>query len=148
MKRRLVCVLAVLLAGAGMVFAQASATINGRVTDPADAVVPNATISITNLATGVARDSVTNSEGLYSVPALQPGNYSVKVQAQGFSAADRSNVELLSGSTLSIDFKMSVGAVQQTVEVGAQAALVETSQATQGSSIRQTQVMNLPMINR
>ena len=54
----------------------------------------------------------------------------------------------LTGSTLSLDFKMQVGAVQQTVEVGAQAALVETSQATQGSSIRQAEVMALPMINR
>ena len=146
--KRVVFLLSAFLAGSALVFAQATATINGRVTDPADAVVPNASVTVTNLGTGVARDSVTNAEGLYSVAALIPGNYSVKVQAPGFSAADRSNVELLTGSTLSVDFKMQVGAVQQTVEVGAQAALVETSQATQGSSIRQAEVMALPMINR
>src|ERR1700745_1461408 len=95
--KRLAFVLSLLLAGRALVFAQATATINGRVVDPADAVVPNANVTVTNLATGVARDSVTNAEGLYTVPALTPGNYGVKVQAQGFGTADKPNVELLTG---------------------------------------------------
>jgi len=148
MKKRLGYILAVLLSMNGLVFAQATAAINGRVVDPADAVVPNATVTITNLGTGVARDSVTNAEGLYTVPALTPGNYGVKVRAQGFETADRSSVELLTGATLSVDFKLQVGAVQQTVEVGAQTTLVETSQAVATSSIRQEEVTALPMLNR
>ena len=146
--KRIEFVLCLLVAGSVFVFGQATATINGRVVDPADAVVPNATVTVTNVGTGVARDSVTNAEGLYSVPALTPGNYDVKVKAQGFETADRASVELLTGGTLSVDFKMTVGTVQQTVEVGAQAALVETSQAVGSESIRQQEVDALPMLNR
>jgi hypothetical protein len=146
--KRFESVLCLFVACSALVFAQATATINGRVVDPADAVVPNAGVTVTNLATGVARESTTNAEGLYSVPALTPGNYSVKVKVQGFDTADRENVELLTGSTLSVDFKMQVGAVQQSVEVGAQAALVETSQAVGSQSIRQQDVAALPMLNR
>jgi len=136
------------LAGSVLLFAQATATINGRVVDPADAVVPNATVTVTNLGTGAVRGSVTNSEGLYSFPALTPGNYAVKVQAQGFETENRSSVELLTAATLSVDFKMTVGAVPQTVEVGAQAALVETTQSVGSESIRQEEVSALPMLNR
>jgi hypothetical protein len=142
--KRLEFVLCLLVVGSALVFGQATATINGRVVDPAEAVVPNATVTVTNVGTGVARDSVTNAEGLYSVPALTPGNYDVKVKAQGFETADRASVELLTGGTLSVDFKMTVGAVQQSVEVGAQAALVETSQAVGSESIRQQEVDALP----
>src|ERR1700722_19620524 len=100
MKKRLGYTLAVLLSMNGLVFAQATAAINGRVVDPGAAGVPNATVTITNLGTGVPRDSVTNAEGLYTVPALTPGNYGVKVQVQGFETAERANVELLTGATL------------------------------------------------
>jgi len=136
------------LAGSALVFAQATASITGRVVDPADAVVPNATVTVTNLATGVARDSVTNAEGLYTVPALTPSNYGVKVQAQGFDTTQRNNVELLTAATLSVDFKLQVGSVQQTVEVGATAAAVETTQSVGSATIQQTEVDSLPMVNR
>src|SRR6266851_4296903 len=96
----------VLFAASLGLLAQSTASITGRIVDPADAVVPNAAVTVTNLATGVARDSVTNSEGLYTVPALTPGNYSVKVQAQGFDAVQRNNIELLTAATLSVDFKL------------------------------------------
>ena len=136
------------LVGSALVFAQATASITGRVVDPADAVVPNATVTVTNLATGVARDSVTNAEGLYTVPALTPGNYSVKVQAQGFDTTQRTNIELLTAATLSVDFKLQVGSVQQTVEVGATAAVVETTQSIGTATIQQAEVDELPMVNR
>jgi len=69
---------AILLGVSGSLFAQATATINGRIVDQAGAVLPGATITITEGATGVARTTVTNAEGLYSVPALSPGTYNVK----------------------------------------------------------------------
>jgi Carboxypeptidase regulatory-like domain/TonB-dependent Receptor Plug Domain/TonB dependent receptor len=145
---RLGSALFLFLAGSAFVFAQATASITGRVVDPADAVVPNATVTVTNLATSVSRDAVTNAEGLYTVPALTPGNYGVKVQIQGFDTAQRNNVVLETGATLSVDFKMQVGTVQQTVEVGATAALVETTQSIGTSTIQQAEVDELPMVNR
>ena len=146
--KRVVFAFCLFLASSVALFGQASATINGRVVDQANAAVPNATVSITSVATGAVRQTVTNGEGLYSVPALVPGNYNVKVDYTGFAPAERSNVELLTGATLSVDLQMSVSGVKEAVSVEAAAALVETSQSTQGASIRQTEVSELPMLNR
>jgi hypothetical protein len=64
---------AFLVLGAGSLFAQATATISGRVVDQAGAVLPGATVLITNTGTGATRETVSNGEGLYIVPALDPG---------------------------------------------------------------------------
>src|SRR5271165_287415 len=112
-------------------FGQASASLNGRVTDPQRGPVAGAAVTVTNDAGGTARDTVTNSEGLYNVPSLVPGNYNIKVTAQGFSANETKGVELLTGSDLSVDIQMSLGTLQQTISVQPQAALVESSQSTQ-----------------
>jgi len=146
--KRLIGILFVLAALSTSAFAQASATITGRVVDAADAVVPNAAVTVTNLATGVARNTVTNSEGLYTVPGLTPANYSVKVELQGFQTVQRNNVELLTGATLSVDFRIQLGTVQQTVEVAAQAAAIETTQSVGSATIQQAEVDSLPMVNR
>jgi hypothetical protein len=131
-----------------LLFGQASASINGRVTDQQGAVIPNAAVTVTNAAGGVLRSTVTNTEGLYNVPALVPGTYDIKSELQGFSTTERKGVELLTGASLSIDLQMSLGAVRQTISVEAQAALVESTQATQGGSIRPAEVAELPMLNR
>ena len=91
---------------------------------------------------------MTNGEGLYNVPSLPAGNYNIKVTAQGFSTTETKGVELLTGSNLSVDIQMSLGALQRTVSVQAQAALVESYQSTQGFSIRPTEVSELPVLNR
>ena len=82
-----------LLVCSASLFAQASATLNGRVTDPQGAVVPNAKVTVTNAASGQSRDTVTNAEGLYNVPALVPGNYDIKAESSGFSPAERKAVQ-------------------------------------------------------
>ena len=139
---------AILLGMSGSLFAQATATINGRIVDQAGAVLPGATITITEGATGVARTTVTNAEGLYSVPALSPGTYNVKAELAGFATAVRNSITLLTGSTLTIDLPLGLAAVQENVTVSAQAPLVEATQAVLSSSIQQTEVQQLPMLNR
>ena len=142
-------ILACLLLVSGvLLFGQASASINGRVVDQQGAVIPNASVMVTNQAVGISRSTVTNSEGLYSVPALVPGNYNIKAEAQGFTPAERNAIELLTGASLAVDLQMSLGEVRQVVSVEAQAALVESTQSTQGGSIRPTEVAELPMLNR
>src|SRR5260370_22608435 len=145
--KRFAFIFCLLLAAIGELSAQASATINGRVIDQAGAVIPGASVSVTNAATAEVRDTATNGEGLYSVPALVPGNYNVKAQFTGFSATEKTNVELLTGATLTVDVQLSLGGINQTVSVESQAALIETTQAPQGASIRQTEVAELPMLN-
>src|SRR5713101_621373 len=106
MLRKLWLTTSVLLATTGWLFAQATATINGRIVDQGGAVLPGATVTITDAGTGVARDTVTNAEGLYSVPALSPGTYQVKGELTGFAPLTRSGVVLLTGATLTVDLQL------------------------------------------
>ena len=148
MRRRVLCVIPLSLLSAISLFGQASAGLSGRVTDPQGGPVSGAAVTVTNAAGGIARATATNDQGLYNVPSLIPGNYNIKVTAQGFSTAETKGVELLTGSSLSVDIQMSIGTLQQTVSVDAQAALVESSQSTQGGSIRPAEVAELPILNR
>src|SRR5687768_11507632 len=85
MLRRVGLVIVLCLAGSSALFAQATATISGRAVDEAAAVLPGVTITVTNTATGAVRTTVTNEEGLYSVPALIPGIYNVRAELAGFA---------------------------------------------------------------
>src|SRR5216684_5687877 len=137
-----------LLATNTWLFAQATATINGRVADQGGAVLPGATVTVTNGGTGAVRSTVTNAEGLYSIPALNPGTYTVKAELAGFAAAARASVELITGSTLTVDHQLLLASLEESLTVTAQSPLVESTQATLSASIRQSEVVQLPMINR
>jgi carboxypeptidase family protein/TonB-dependent receptor-like protein len=129
-------------------WAQTTASITGRVSDQAGAVLPGVTVTVINMATGATRDAITNAEGTYTVPALIAGTYSVKAELSGFSAAVRENIELLTGQTLSVDSQMSLAGIQENLTVTGQSPLVETTQSTLSASIRQSEVVQIPMINR
>jgi hypothetical protein len=147
MQTKLVFLLAVVLAVSGFAFAQATAEINGRVVDQVQAVAPGATVTVTNVGSGAVRQTVTNAEGLYSVPALTPGNYIIKTELKGFTPAART-VELQIGAVLTVDLQLQVGAVQQSVSVEAQGELIESTQGTIAGSLRTTEVAELPILNR
>jgi Carboxypeptidase regulatory-like domain/TonB dependent receptor len=142
------CVLGImLLAVAAPAFGQATGTLNGRVVDQADAVLPGVTINIRNAETGAARSTVTNGEGLYSVPALERGTYEISTDLTGFAPATR-RLELISGATLTADFQLRLVQFAENVTVQASSPLVETTQALVSATIRQTEVAQLPMVNR
>jgi hypothetical protein len=136
------------LAVTSALFAQATASISGRVVDQDGAVLPGATVSVRNTATGATRDTVTNPEGLYSVPALNPGTYTVKAELAGFAPQTQERVEVLTGANMSVEMKLGLAAVSETITVSGQSPLVESTQSVISSSIRQTEVAQLPMINR
>ena len=100
--RRGVLVTCVVLTTTGLAFAQGTSTINGRVLDQGDAVLPGVTVTATNTATSVARTTVTNGEGVYSMPGLDPGVYGVKTELTGFATALRDRVTLTVNSTITI----------------------------------------------
>src|SRR5258708_3720062 len=79
-KNVVVFALWLVVASSSALFAQATSTINGRAVDQAGAVLPGATVTAANTGTGVARNTVTNAEGLYSIPALDRGNYDLSVE--------------------------------------------------------------------
>ena len=75
----------VVLTMSGAAFAQATSTFNGRVLDQGNAVLPGVTVTATNTSTGVVRTTVTNGEGAYGMPGLDPGIYDVKTELPGFA---------------------------------------------------------------
>jgi len=90
---RMGAIVACVLVGASQAaFGQATASINGRVVDQAGAVLPGATITVTNTQTNATRETTTNGEGQYNVPALPPGTYTVKAQLEGFGPQVRNDV--------------------------------------------------------
>lgn len=110
-------VAAILLFAMAPLHAQtASGTVTGVVTDPGGAVVPNSVITARNTATGETRRSVTNSAGVFSIPALPPGPYTVDVLAKGF-AEDTTSVTLAVGQVLNVNFSLKVGSTSEKVEV-------------------------------
>lgn len=148
MFRRFAVILAFLLLGvAPSVSAQATGTINGRVVDQADAVLPGVTINLKNTDTGATRSTITNDQGLYSLPALERGTYEIVTELTGFAPAART-VELIAGSTVTVDLTLGIAALAETLTVAGSTPLVETSQALLSSTIRQTEVAQLPMVNR
>jgi hypothetical protein len=119
-------VLSVLLAGLSFYAVGQEATIVGTVTDPTGAAVPNATITITNTDTGVARTLPSNGDGQYVAPDLIIGHYNVRVAVTGFKASEQKNLVLAVGDRTRIDFKLEVGASHEEVTVEANAVAVQT----------------------
>src|SRR6185437_5251827 len=102
-------------------------TILGNVLDSSGAAIPNAEITITNQDTGVARVSAGSADGVYSVPSLIAGKYTVGVKAQGFSPAQVKDVVVNVGSEARVDLRMQVGSTTQTVTVTESVPMVETT---------------------
>src|SRR5690348_4928677 len=108
-------------------FAQSSTSLRGHITDASGAVIPQAEVRLTQVSTATSRSGKSNAEGLYEFPQLQPGTYSLTVAAPGFATAERTNLELLVNVAATLDVKLDVAGVGQTVEVAAAATMVNTS---------------------
>jgi len=127
--------------------ATATATLQGTVTDKQQAVIKSAEVTITNKGTGAARTVNTNDVGEYRVD-LQPGIYSVKAKANGFSVAEAKELEVFIGRTLTLNFSLVPGGVSETVEVTAAAPLVDQTKTDVSTNITPEQITDLPLIGR
>jgi outer membrane receptor protein involved in Fe transport len=142
-------ILAISISGAGQAYAQVSgATLAGTVKDSSGAVIPNAQVAITDVATGVTRTVSPGSAGLYTAPNLLPGTYEIRVTATGFSTQVQRGVTLTVGAQQVLDFTMRVGQVSQTVEVTTEAPTVELTSSTLGAVVNATTVRELPLNGR
>src|SRR6202521_5168709 len=124
------------------------ATMSGTVTDSSGGVVPDANISVKNVATGIIRLAVTNGSGLYTVPNLQPGPYELTAAASGFNTDVRTGITLNVGQELVLNFTVKPGMAAQTVEVNAAAPTVNLANATLGGINDSTTVAELPLNGR
>ena len=120
-------------------------TITGRVTDATGSIVPQASITVTNENTGLARETTTDDVGDYRVPLLPIGIYSVKVEQSGFKVQIKKSLKLEVQQTARVDFQMEVGEVQEVVSVDTQAPLLETENSASGTVIKNEQVTNMPL---
>jgi hypothetical protein len=131
-------------------FAQGSSTgtISGVVVDSDGAVVPGATVNIKNVRTGETFSTVSSGDGVFNVPALITGTYSVTVSLEGFKTAVLDNVVVNSGITASLRARLEIGGLTEQVVVQANSELVQTSSATVATVLDTRQVSNLPLSSR
>src|SRR5579885_1355646 len=92
-------------------------SIGGVVTDPSGALVGSAKVTATNKATNLSRSTTTSPSGVYSIPNLAPGPYSISVEKEGFKSTRFENVELTVAQALVVNAEVSLGSLQETVEV-------------------------------
>src|SRR3989441_10111916 len=140
-------VLFVLLLGTVSVLAQTQAVISGVIRDGSGAVIPGATITVTNPATNFVRSAVSNEAGVYSFPALQPGGYNIKLELPGFRTIT-GNIELQVQQSARQDFTLQVGQVSETVEVSSTADLLQAETATVGAVVENKIITELPLNGR
>jgi hypothetical protein len=142
-------VLAVLLSATSPLWAQIdNGNITGRVTDPSGAAIVAAQVTVTQTETNFETVTATNEEGLYRALNLRPGPYRVTVVAQGFKRLVRDSIDLRVGQTLAIDASLVIGAVGETVEVSAKAALLDTETSSSGTTLAGDYLYNLPNYQR
>ncbi len=123
------------------------ATLTGVVRDPSGAVVPAATIAITNDATGIRRSTTTSADGAFLVVDLAPGEYLVETSATGFQTYAQL-VQLSTGQRGRLDVSLAAGGVNETVQVQAATPLLETQAAALGTVVSRTEIANLPLAIR
>ncbi|HLH30326.1 MAG TPA: carboxypeptidase regulatory-like domain-containing protein [Terriglobia bacterium] len=145
----MLAVLVVSAAPAGFTQSQiASGDIKGAVTDASGGVVPRATVTVTNLETGIERSVATDSAGNFRFFLVPPGDYEVKVQLPSFSTYTRRPVQVRVGETVTVDAALQPASVQQEVLVQEVAPTVETEKTQQADTITEEQIENLPINER
>ena len=134
--------LAVAATAAGQEFRGA---ITGRVNDKSGGVLPGVTVTATNVATNVSSTTVTTGEGLFTIPYLTPGTYTVAAELSGFKKSVREGLEVRIGDRLVADLSMEVGQLEETVLVTAQSPLLEMGSASAGQVIDEKRISMMPL---
>jgi Carboxypeptidase regulatory-like domain/TonB dependent receptor len=129
-------------------WAQSTATLSGTVTDPTGAVVANAQVKIHSLATGLDRNLVTDSAGVYVAASLQPGDYRVEATAPGFSGFKVEKVTLDVSQQVAVNMTLAVAGAPETVQVESTTSQIESSTMTVGQVIDRNTVQELPLNGR
>jgi hypothetical protein len=147
---RFVIVMAALLflGGASDASAQATASISGIVKDSGGGVIPGATVIVKEVATGRTTQVVTNSDGVYAVPALSAGTYDVTASLTGFKTAEAKGISVAPGLPVSIPLTLEVGNLTETVTVTSSAELINTQTATVASTLNADQITRMPTPTR
>jgi hypothetical protein len=122
--------------------------INGTVTDPSGNVIPGAEIALKSLDTNTGRNSVSSASGVYFLPSIPPGRYSLTISAVGFQSFVVPEIDLTVNQSRTIDAQMSIGAVKQTVQVSASAVALDTTTANIGTVVQHRDIVEMPLNGR
>jgi len=123
---------------------ETTSAIVGHVTDATSAAIPGATVTVTNRATALQRNAKTDNEGRFNFPQLQPGTYSVRVEAEGFDPQHTDNVVSGLGEKQTVDFTLKVARSNQTVEVSGAAPLINPENPNTSTNLNAPALENLP----
>jgi hypothetical protein len=130
-------------------FAQSDlTTVNGVIRDESGAVVPKATVTLRNEATGAERTATTNDSGGYTIPAVPAGKYTLRVEAPGFKRFEQTGNAVASNVNSTIDAVVTVGEATERIEISAEAPPVQSDSATLGRDVTQVQIQNLQLNGR
>lgn len=143
-RRGLTAVLLLLVAFISASAQEFRGSITGKVTDPNEAVVPGAEVSIKNIETNAVTTTTTNEDGSYSFPLLQPGKYTLTVTKEGFNTAAREGIEVRVADKLTLDVKMDIG-VSATVTTVTDTPVLETGAVNTGTVVTSQQISELPL---
>src|SRR5262245_23272983 len=129
-------------------FAQSNGTVKGLVKDTTGAILPGATVTLTNKATQRVQTTLSTETGSYVFPALPPGDYSVAVEMTSFKKVTRDNVTVNVTEVVTIDFVLEIGAVSTELTVTEQAPLIQTQTSALGRVVEQVMVTGVPLSSR
>src|SRR5215510_15009405 len=138
-----------MLLASASVFSQANVgRIFGSISDPSTALIPGASVTITDVDRGTTRTVITDEAGAYNAPSLPPGTYRVRAELPGFKTVERPNVVLEIAKELKIDLTLEPGAVSEKVTVTDEVPMIETATATLGGTLQPGTIVDLPLNGR
>src|SRR5262245_6741526 len=135
----------VALSLSAIVFAQGSGTIQGTITDPSGAIIPTATVTARNVATGVETTRQTTAAGLYVLSPLPPGDYTIKAGAVGFQTTTREHLIVEALATIGLNLELKVGSASEQVTVEATAPSLRTEDVALGQTMQNNVYNSLPL---
>jgi hypothetical protein len=147
-RKFLLAALCVFFLGAGLVWAGITGSISGIVTDSTGSVIPGATVTATNVATGISRVLQTDQQGFYSFPDLSVGTYNVQVDEKGFKSFVKQGIVIDANSAIRVDVQLEVGTVAEKVEVSTNPVEVETQSTQMGEVITGARMTSVPLNGR
>src|SRR5438445_5879591 len=137
------------LASAGAVWSQTvQGVITGTITDPTGAVVPNATVTITNVGTNISQSTTTGGDGSYRFPLVPPGNYTIEIKAGNFATVRVSGVVVEASQTIPFNRQLELAKAQQIIEVTSEAPLVQTATADLGYQVDSSTIQHAALVDR
>ena len=137
------------LAASGVAWSQTvQGVITGTITDPTGAVVPGATVTITNTGTNVSQSTATGGDGTYRFSLVPPGSYIIEIKARNFAGVRASGIVVEASQTLPFSVKLELAKASEVIEVTSQAPLVQTATSDLSTQVDRETILNAPLVDR